>query len=359
MKFCQVVSSRVNFRRLAHTSGAVTVVSMAARNATTQPRRTAASIRVPEGTDPRTRAVMDQDRAELKDWRSLDEFFIRGVRAVYDDDELAAYATERLRALKSRDAVERAVQLLEWLTVEVLPLLEVPTPVVRSVDDAKVAERELRLLTDFRWRDQLTIPPVGRHRRPREARYVAERVLDRAKTAARHVWHAERRMTQLRPKEKRPFLDRPLDQCKRSAEMTAEAWAYSWYVVDEAYWTLRLLGASDRERELEARQAREALREIGVTEFTDALVALAARLVPICDDVVNEDKPVAEAVTAAERLVPDDPREAVELVSASSQLVEWRTPEAKAATLAEAAQAVLRDMLAEVADRLVAQRTGY
>jgi hypothetical protein len=166
-------------------------------------------------------------------------------------------------------------------------------------------------------------------------------------------------MTQLRPKEKRPFLDRPLDQCKRSAEMTAEAWAYSWYVVDEAYWALRLLGASDRERELEARRAREALREVGVTAFNDTLVALAARLVPICDDIVSEDKPLAEAVTAAERLVPEDPREAVELVSTSSQLVEWQTPEATSRSLTEAAQAVLRDVLAEVADRLVAQRMGY
>jgi hypothetical protein len=325
----------------------------------TKPRRTAASIRVPEDTDARTRAVMDQDRTELKQWRSLDEFFIRGVRSVYDYDDFAADAEERLRALKSRDAVERAVQLLEWLTVEVLPLLELPTPIVRSVDDAKRAERDLRMLTDLRWRRELSVPPAARHPHPREARYLAGSALEKGKTAARHAWHAERRMTQLRPKEKRPFGDRPLDQCKRSAEMTGAAWASAVYVVDEAYWSLRLLGASDRERELEARRARNALREVGVTEFDDALIELAVRLVPICDNVAADDRPVAEAIAAAAKLVPADARQAVAIVSESSQLVEWETQEARAESLASAAQAVLRDVLAEVAERLVAQATGY
>lgn len=83
------------------------------------------------------------------------------------------------------------------------------------------------------------------------------------------------------------------------------------------------------------------------------------RLVPICDDVVADDKPVAEAVAAAAKLVPVDARQAVAIVSGSSQLVEWETPEARAKSLAAAAQAVLRDVLAEVAERLVAQATGY
>ena len=302
---------------------------------------------------------MEQDRAELKQWRALDEFFICGVRSLLDYDDVAAGATERLRALKSRDAVERAVQLLEWLTMEVLPLLQVPIPEVHSVDDARNAERNLKLLLEALRAQAVAVSTAVGYPHPREARYVARTAIDQAARAARHAWHAERRMTQLRPKEKRPFGDRPLDQCKRSAEMTGSAWAHMCCLVDEAHWSLRFLGATSRERELEARRARDALREVGISEFDDDLVELAVRLIPACDEVVSEDRPIAEAVAAAARLVPEDARVAVALVSGSAQLVEWEAPGATSASLADAARVILRDVLAEVAECLVARRTGY
>ena len=323
--------------------------------------------------DPRLRERVRRFHEELHDPAPVEAAFLDAFLEDQDGEgterpDLAEAARARLRIWGGAgDAVWRTCQLFRWLCGDVLPFAfpEIDLPPGESIEDAReVGEAlvphvqeageawfALRPATE---RLNLDRPTESYEAQVREHPAAWDRLqaLSAAADAAKWLPYVPRRLNPTKYTAQLRRDHHPLHQCETVALDCGAAFLYANRLQPLLVRTLEGLADPRREAPQVENRARQALHEVGITDFGPRLTELASALVEAYDRVASRrDIDPHEAVEIADSILPADRHEAVQMLTESPQLSARPLP-SQATSFTDGAWDVLVRAMAEVATRL-------